>query len=308
MIVAIVLILIAVGSVVFHLVSPWWWTPIASNWGFIDTTIIITFWVTGVVFVAVVGFTGYCVYRYRYQEDRRSEYEPENSKLEWWLTILTTIGVIIMLAPGLVAWQQFITVPEGADEFEAVGLQWQWNFRLPGEDGVLGKTAIKYINDENPFGINPKDPKGKDDVLIEADDMHLPLGRPVKVLLRSIDVLHDFYVPQFRAKMDLVPGTVTYFWLTPIRTGTFDVLCAELCGVGHHAMRGIVVVEKESAYKVWLNEQSTFAQTLARAKNGTNKFSKLDVSEGKAGAVESGSARSRLNPAKPSQEKAKRVF
>ena len=291
MIVAIVLILVAVGSVVFHLVSPWWWTPIASNWGFIDTTIIITFWVTGVVFVAIVVFTGYCVYRYRYQEDRRSEYEPENKKLEWWLTILTTIGVVIMLAPGLVAWKEFVTVPEGADEFEAMGQQWQWNFRLPGKDGALGKTAIKYINADNPFGINPKDPNGKDDVLIEADDLHLPLGRPVKVLLRSIDVLHDFYVPQFRAKMDLVPGTVTYFWLTPIRTGTFDILCAELCGVGHHAMRGIVVVEEESAYKTWLQEQTTFAQTLARATNGTKRLSKLDVSKRTADAAESGAVR-----------------
>ena len=64
------------------------------------------------------------------------------------------------------------------------------------------------------------------------------------MLLRSIDVLHDFYVPEFRAKMDMVPGSVSYFWLTPTRTGTFEVLCAELCGLGHPAMRGTVVVEE----------------------------------------------------------------
>jgi len=92
--------------------------------------------------------------------------------------------------------------------------------------------------------------------------LHLPLGRPVKVLLRAVDVLHDFYVPQFRAKMDLVPGMVTYFWLTPTRTGTFDALCAELCGVGHHTMRGQVVVESESDYQKWLMEQTTFAQAM----------------------------------------------
>ena len=78
-----------------------------------------------------------------------------------------------------------------------------------------------------------------------------------------IDTLHDFYVPQFRAKMDMVPGMVTYFWFTPTRTGTFDVFCAELCGTGHYTMRGVVVVDEDSAYQAWLQEQSTFKQTQA---------------------------------------------
>ncbi len=96
--------------------------------------------------------------------------------------------------------------------------------------------------------------------MIEAEDLHLPIGRPVKVLLRSIDVLHDFYVPEFRAKMDMVPGSVTYFWITPTRTGTFDVLCAELCGVGHAIMRGKVVVQSEVEHAAWLEGRRTFAQ------------------------------------------------
>ena len=101
--------------------------------------------------------------------------------------------------------------------------------------------------------------------MIEGDDLHFPLNQPTKVLLRSIDVLHDFYVPQFRAKMDLVPGTVTFFWFTPTRTGTFDVLCAELCGVGHHAMRGTVVVDTKAEYDKWLAEQETFASLYPEA-------------------------------------------
>ena len=83
--------------------------------------------------------------------------------------------------------------------------------------------------------------------------------------LRPVDVLHDFYVPQFRAKMDLVPGMVTYFWLTPTRTGTFEILCAELCGIGHSDMRGYVIVEEEEDYRAWLAEQPTFAELLAEA-------------------------------------------
>ena len=105
--------------------------------------------------------------------------------------------------------------------------------------------------------------------MIEGDDLHLPIGKPVKVLLRSIDVLHDFYVPEFRAKMDMVPGMVTYFWFTPTRTGTFEVLCAELCGIGHPTMRGTVVVEEESDYQAWLREQQTFAQLSAQRADAT---------------------------------------
>jgi cytochrome c oxidase subunit 2 len=83
-------------------------------------------------------------------------------------------------------------------------------------------------------------------------------------------VLHDFYVPEFRGKMDLVPGSVTYFWLTPTRTGTFDILCAELCGVGHPQMRGAVVVADEPAYRSWLEKQKTFAELSGRRVTGAN--------------------------------------
>ena len=291
MVVAVVLVLVAVGTVVFHFVSPWWWTPIASNWGYIDDTIIITFWVTGVVFVAVVLFMAYCVFRYRHQEGRQAAYEPENKKLEWWLTILTTIGVVVMLTPGLFVWDQFVSVPKGAAEFEVVGQQWQWSFRFPGKDGVLGTSDSRNISDENPFGLNPNDPNGQDDVLIEDNEIHLPLDKPVKVLLRSIDVLHDFYVPEFRAKMDMVPGVVTYYWFIPTRAGTFDILCFELCGVGHHTMRGTVVVEEESAYQAWLQEQPTFAQSLAEAGTGAGDGVNLALHEEEADFAERGSAR-----------------
>jgi len=270
MIVVIGLVLVTVGTVLFHFLSPWWWTEIASNWGFIDTVIQITFVVTGIVFVAVILFTAYCVYRYRYREDRRSEYKPEDPKLEWWLTGLTSVGVVIMLAPGLIAWNDFVTVPEDAAVFEVVGQQWNWKFRFPGEDGVLGTSDARNINDDNPFGLNVDDPNGQDDILVDDSELHLPLGQPVQALLRSIDVLHDFYVPQFRAKMDMVPGMITFFWLTPTRTGTFDILCFELCGIGHHEMRGTVVVEAPEDFEAWLGEQTTFAQSMARAGNGAD--------------------------------------
>ena len=114
MFVAIIFILIIIASVWFHIWSPWWWTPVASNWGNIDTTIELTFWITGTVFVAVCSFMAYCVWRYRYRPDRKAEYKPEDKKLEIRLTALTALGVIALLAPGLVVWNKYVTVPENA--------------------------------------------------------------------------------------------------------------------------------------------------------------------------------------------------
>ena len=261
---AIMLVLVIVGSIVFHFWSPWWWTEVASNWGNIDDTIILTFWVTGTVFVAVVLFSAYCVWKFRYKKENRAEYEPENSRLEWWLTILTSIGVAALLAPGLIVWNQYVKVPEDAFEIEVMAQQWYWSYRLPGKDGKLGTSHINNITDENTFGLNMDDPNSYDDILIEGDDIHILLDRPTKVLLRSIDVLHNFYVPQFRAKMDMVPGSVTYYWFTPTRTGNFEILCAEYCGTGHYAMRGRLQVDEEKDYIAWLDEQVTFKEMIAK--------------------------------------------
>jgi cytochrome c oxidase subunit 2 len=97
-------------------------------------------------------------------------------------------------------------------------------------------------------------------------EIHLPIGKPVKVVLRSIDVVHDFYVPQIRSKMDMVPGMVTYFWFTPSKVGTYEILCAGFCGVGHPQMRGKVVIDTQADYDAWLQKQKTFAELSAPTK------------------------------------------
>ncbi|MBK0391157.1 c-type cytochrome [Ramlibacter algicola] len=264
MAIAIALIVLALGSVLFHFLSPWYFTPIASNWASIDTTIGITFWVTGFVFVAVNLFMAWAVVRYRHRRENRAEYQPENKKLEGWLLVVTAVGVAAMLAPGLLVWAQVIDVPQDAQVVEVVAQQWNWSYRLPGKDGKLGTTHARFVTDGNPFGLNPADAAARDDVLVASPELHLPLGKPVKLLLRSKDVLHDFGVAEMRVKMDLVPGQVTYAWFTPTRTGTFDVLCEELCGVGHFAMRGRIVVDEPAAYATWLEGQSTSTQLAQR--------------------------------------------
>lgn len=274
---AIIVALLVLGSILFHIFSPWWMTPLASNWGSIDTALIVTMYICAVAFIVLNLFMAWLLWKYRHRPGNAAHYEPENARLERRLTFWTAIGIAGMLAPGLIAWNEYVTVPDEADVVEAVGQQWQWAYRFPGADGVLGTAAVAHMTPENPFGINPTDPYGRDDVLVETSELHLPLGRPVKMVLRSKDVLHDFYVPQFRAKMDLVPGIVTYFWLTPTLAGSFDILCAELCGVGHYQMRGTVVVETQEAFDSWLSEQMTFGQMMAEAEQRRVQLAQADA-------------------------------
>ena len=273
----IIFLLVVVGSVLFHIFTPWYWTDIASNWGSMDDTITLTFWVGGSVFVVVCLFMVYCVFKFSYKPDRRAEYKPEDNKLEKILTIVTTLGVAALLAPGLIVWNQYVNVPKNALEIDVMAWQWGWQYRLPGEDGKLGNTKVVNINDSNPFGIILEDPNGRDDILIQSDVIHLKNNRPVKILLRSVDVLHNWYVPQFRAKMDAVPGIVTYYWFEPNKVGEYEVLCAEYCGVGHYAMRGRVFVKNEQDYENWLQEQETFSDLVAKQKKiefSTTKLAK----------------------------------
>jgi cytochrome c oxidase subunit 2 len=146
-----------------------------------------------------------------------------------------------------------------------LGQQWHWSYRFPGADGVLGATSARLMTPDNPFGMDPQDPRGRDDVLIASPELHLPIGRPVRVLLRSRDVLHDFTVPQFRVKMDLVPGMQTFLWFTPTKIGDYEILCEELCGMAHFAMRGRVTIDDERTFKTWLGQYPTFAATLTRS-------------------------------------------
>ncbi|MFU8876691.1 MAG: cytochrome c oxidase subunit II [Wenzhouxiangellaceae bacterium] len=263
MVIAIVLILLALGSVLFYFLSPWQLTPLASNWGAIDDTILISFWVTGFVFVAVTGFMAYAIIRYRYKAGRRASYDPENKKLEFWLTVVTTIGIAALLAPGLLAWGRFVSVPDDAHQVAVLGSQWHWQFRYPGEDGQLGRVHPRFISPDNPLGIDPDDPHGQDDLIVDRPIMYLPVGRPVEMVLSSRDVIHNFMVPNFRAKMDALPGQMSHFWFIPTEIGQYQSTCAQLCGVGHFAMRAEVHVVAEDEFEEWLGQWPTFAEFQA---------------------------------------------
>ena len=263
MVISIVLVVLVLGSVLFHFLSPWRLTPLASNWQQMDDTLAITFVITGVFFIAINFLLVYMLLRFRHREGSRAAYAPDNKKLERWLIGGTTLAIMALLAPGLFVYAAYIKPPSDALHLEVLGQQWQWRFRFPDQNGKLGLSDARLVNAANPFGLDPKDPNGQNNILINSNEVHLPLNKPVKMLLRSQDVLHDFYVPQFRARMNMVPGMVTSFWFTPTKAGRYEILCAQLCGVGHYTMRGVVVVEDEAAFQKWLQAQPTFAMTQA---------------------------------------------
>jgi cytochrome c oxidase subunit 2 len=261
MAVAVVLLAVILLSVAFHVFTPWWLTPLASNWGTMDATLWITVLITGAFFVAIGLFVAYAVWRFRHREGAQAQYKPENPKLERWLMGATSLGIAALLAPGLVVYAHYINPPKDALVMEVVAQQWQWRFRFPGAGNKLGPSDARFVSSQNPLGLVPNDEAAQDDVVIAGNEVHLPLNRPVLVLARSHDVLHDFFVPQFRARMNIVPGQVSSFWFTPTKAGRYEAMCAQLCGVGHPAMRGFVVVEDEAAFNAWMKTQTTFAQT-----------------------------------------------
>ena len=289
MAIAIALVLLVIGTVAFHVLNPWWFTPIASNWSEMDDTVNLTFWVCGAVFVAVNLFMAYAIVRYRHRkgQERRAEYEPEYKKLEWWLIGLTSVGVIAMLAPGLAVWAKFVTVPEDAKSRR--GARPAMVMDLPAARPRQRARCDRCVADQRRqsfrHGRQRSARAGRRAHL--GQELHLPLDQPVKVLLRSKDVLHDFTVPQFRVKMDLVPGMITYLWLTPTKVGSYEILCEELCGLGHFVMRGRVVVDDADTYDKWLATQPTFAQINARpaadAVAGQGAFAVCSACHGAAG-------------------------
>ena len=153
MIMAVALLLIVLGSVLFHVFNPWWTTPLASNWQPMDDTLTITLVITGIFFVVINVFVAYMLVRFRHREGHRAAHEPENRKLERWLIGGTTVGIMALLAPGLLVYANYVREPRDALVVEVLAQQWQWRFRFPGEDGKLGATDARFFSATNPFEI-----------------------------------------------------------------------------------------------------------------------------------------------------------
>lgn len=129
--------------------------------------------------------------------------------------------------------------------------QFAWNFQYAGPDGIFGKMDPHQISPSNTLGLDAHDPAGQDDI-VSINQLHVPIGKPTLLYMRSKDVIHSFFVPEMRNKQDVVPGLESMYWFEPIMTGRFEIVCAQLCGLGHYRMRGELVVHTPEDYKTWL--------------------------------------------------------
>jgi len=251
-----ILLMIVGGGVASFLVARgrWWLLPPASTQGVeIDRLFYTTLVVTGIAFVLVHVLLALFVW----MGSRRQQaaYWHDHRTLELTYTLVPAAILVTLISMGAVVWARIhAPAPPNALLVEVRGEQFGWRFRYPGPDGVLGRVNPALINlRTNPLGLDPADPAGRDD--IQTTELHLVGNRPVRVRLRSRDVLHSFFIPAFRVKQDAVPGMTVDVVFTPTREGRYEIACAELCGVGHYIMRGKITVESQAAFDAWLAGQ-----------------------------------------------------
>jgi cytochrome c oxidase subunit 2 len=235
------LLLVALATYFF---TKTWLPTLVSDRGAIDSAMMVSLVVTGIVFIATNLCLGWFAWRYQDAPGTTAAYWHDSPKLEWTWTLVTAAIMMVFTFRALSLWAQ-VAGPAPADAFvvEVTGQQFAWNIRYPGKDGIFGRTDVKLIDSAalNFIGIDKSDPNAVDDVLTQ-NQLVLPEGRPVRVLLRSIDVIHSFFLPDFRVKQDTMPGMTSETWFIPTKTGTYEIACAEHCGLGHYRMRGQVQV------------------------------------------------------------------
>ena len=213
---------------------------------------------TGVAFVGVFVAMILFLIKYRYRPGVPAIHTHGNNALE---VIWTTIPAFIFLALAIYGNEQWSkmrqqTPPANALPVAVVGEQFGWNVRYPGPDGKLAKMVAGKISKENPFGVDVADPAGLDD-FTTYNELVFPVGRPVRLYLGSKDVIHAFYVPEFRLYQDMVPGRVYDFvWLKAEATGNFQLACNQLCGQGHYKMFGKLSVVPEIDYEAWAKSKT----------------------------------------------------
>lgn len=238
----------------------------------IDFMFYITLIITTIVFIlthiALFGFS----YQYRGSKERKAYFYPHNNSLERIWTIVPAIALTILVLLGFFTWRSITNVSEEdqkkAMNIEVVGEQFKWNLRYSGGDNSIGKRNFKLTTPTNGLGIDFKDQKSWDDKLV--GEIVIPVGKPVRVTIGSKDVLHSFYLPDFRVQINAVPGMPTYFQFTPRLTTAqmrekrnnpaydYVLLCAKICGAGHYNMQAKVTVVSEAEYAVWIAKQPLY--------------------------------------------------
>ena len=237
-----------------------WLPPLASDHGAgIDRMLKYLLLSVGALYVIGNVVLGYFVWRFCRQGKVTLRMASARAERSWSLIPVAVMMVVAeggVFILGLPVWGKYYSAPP--DETLTVELtaeQFAWNIRYAGTDGKFGQTTPQLISLNNPIGLDTKDPASRDDIVL-LNDIHLPVNRPARVRLRSKDVIHSFFVPDFRVKQDAVPGMTIEIWFVPTQTGIFELACNQICGFGHYTMRGLVTVVSATDFEKWLQEQA----------------------------------------------------
>ncbi len=239
----------------------WWMPDVASKGGReIDFLIWIIFYLTGAVFVLTQVVYVYFLIKYRSRKGVRAKYSHGNNLLEIVWTAIPTAIFIGLWGYSNHMWWNVIHATPPSDSMEVAVTSYQFGFSMqyPGRDGHLGRSDVNLISNDNPFGNDRNDPATKDN--FESGVLELPVNKPVRVRLNSKDVIHGFYIPQFRIYQDAVPGrTIDWVWFIPTQVGSFQLACSQLCGQGHYNMKAQIEVVSQADFDKWYKEKADAA-------------------------------------------------
>jgi cytochrome c oxidase subunit 2 len=241
----------------FFIAKTWWFPPPINQHGIAyDAQFMRTLVIVGIIFFLAQFALGYVIVKFR-NDGRRAGYSHGNNKLETLWTSATAVLFLGLVLMGTKIWAgvHWEEPPADAIPVEVLSKQFAWSFRYPGPDGKFGKTDLKLVNDSagNPFGLDDKDPDAKDDIV--SGSLRIPAGKPIKLILHSRDVIHNFFVRELRVKQDIVPGMEIPLVIQADKEGTYEVPCSELCGLGHYQMRTTMVVMSGADFDKWKQDQ-----------------------------------------------------
>jgi cytochrome c oxidase subunit 2 len=218
----------------------------------IDSLFMIIFWLTAAIFVVTQVTYIYFLIAYRKRPGHKAFYSHGSNTLEIIWTTAPTLVFLALAIYGNRLWDEIHRpAPSNSLVIDVSSYQFGWQMRYPGVSGKLAPIDVRKISDQNPFGTDSADPLAAQDVI--TSELVIPVGRPVHLLLHARDVIHSFYVPEFRLYQDCVPGrTIGWVWFQATRTGNFQIACNQLCGTGHYNMKAPIRVVTEEEFQKWL--------------------------------------------------------
>ena len=229
----------------------------------VDNLIIYIHWLMIVLFVGWLTYFAYTLFRFHRSRNPKADYRGVKNHASSYIEgAVALVEGVLLLGIAVPYWAQAVDKFPNKDEsteVQVVAQQFAWNLRYPGKDGEFGRQDMRWVTPENVFGVDPNDPKGKDDVQT-LNEMHVPLVknpdgkyRPVIAYISSKDVVHSFKIIALRVTQDAIPGMRVPIWFRPTKEGRYQINCAQLCGNGHSSMsQGFLTVETEAAFDQWL--------------------------------------------------------